>query len=346
MKLSIQAGSTSQTVNVFIQDSTSTTGAGLTGLAYNSAGLTAYYGLPRAASAAITLATQTVTGAFSSGGFVEVDATNMPGIYRFDIPNAAIASGIFSDIYLKGATNMVPCVLEIALTAWNNQDSVRGGMTALPNANAAASGGLIINGSNTGTVNLAALTVTGATTMTGNMSLAAGLTITQSTTNGHGIVVTGNGTGSGIRAVAGATGSGFNIVGGSTSGDGVSIATTNGHGINSTATGSGKHGMTLTGGTSGNGLTCTAGTSGGGLVANQIIVANAITGTLSSTQATTSLTSTTDSLYVGRSIVWQTGALAGSACAITAYVGSTKLLTFTATPSGASPSNGDTFEIV
>jgi hypothetical protein len=123
MKLSIQAGSTSQTVNIFIQDSSSTTGAGLTGLVFNSAGLTAYYGLSRAAAAAITLATQTVTGAWSSGGFVEISSANMPGWYRFDIPDAALASGRFVSLHLKGATNMAPLPVEIELTAINNQSA-------------------------------------------------------------------------------------------------------------------------------------------------------------------------------------------------------------------------------
>lgn len=124
MKLSILAGSTSQTVNVFIQDSSSTTGAGLAGLVYNSAGLTAYYALPKAAAAAITLATlAAVTSAYSSGGFKEIDATNMPGWYRFDIPDAALASGRFVSIHLKGATNMAPLPIEIELTATNNQSA-------------------------------------------------------------------------------------------------------------------------------------------------------------------------------------------------------------------------------
>lgn len=130
-KLSIQAGATSVTVNVFLQDSSSSTGAGLTGLAFNTASLTAYYGLPGAAAVAITLATQTVTGAWSSGGFVEISSANMPGFYRLDIPNAALASGRFSSILIKGATNLAPCPIEIALTATNNQDAVTGGMAGI-----------------------------------------------------------------------------------------------------------------------------------------------------------------------------------------------------------------------
>ena len=42
----------------------------------------------------IALATlAAVTSAWSSGGFIQIDATNMPGWYRFDIPNAALATG-------------------------------------------------------------------------------------------------------------------------------------------------------------------------------------------------------------------------------------------------------------
>jgi len=34
-----------------------------------------------------------VNSAHSDGGFKEVDATNIPGLYRFDLPDAAIAAG-------------------------------------------------------------------------------------------------------------------------------------------------------------------------------------------------------------------------------------------------------------
>jgi hypothetical protein len=124
MKLSILAGSTSQTVNIWVQNSTSTTGAALTGLVFNSAGLTAYYALSRAAAVSITLATLgAVTSSYSSGGFIEIDATNMPGWYRFDIPDAALASGRFVSLHLAGATNMAPLPIEIELTATNNQSA-------------------------------------------------------------------------------------------------------------------------------------------------------------------------------------------------------------------------------
>ena len=128
MKLSIKAGSTSQSVNVFILDSSSTTGAGKTGLVFNSAGLTAYYSFAGAdaTATAITLATlEAVNSAWSSGGFKEIDATNMPGWYRFDVPDAVLASGKGRSVavHLKGASGMVPLPIEIELTGFDNQSA-------------------------------------------------------------------------------------------------------------------------------------------------------------------------------------------------------------------------------
>lgn len=126
-KLSVKPGTTSLTVYLFIQNSSVTTGAGLTGLVFNSASLVASYVRPLAARAAITLVTQTVTGAWTSGGFVEVDSTNMAGWYRLDVPDAAIATGVRSaGLHLKGATNMVDCPLELDLTNDSNVVQLNG----------------------------------------------------------------------------------------------------------------------------------------------------------------------------------------------------------------------------
>jgi len=120
-KLFVQAQATSnRSEYVFVQDSASTTGGGKTGIAYNASGLTAYYVRPGGNATAITLATQTVTGAWSSGGWVEVDATNLPGIYRFDIPNAVFATGVdHAVVMLKGASGMASVSLEYQLVGFN-----------------------------------------------------------------------------------------------------------------------------------------------------------------------------------------------------------------------------------
>jgi hypothetical protein len=116
-KLTLPPGTQSKMIDVFIQDSSSLVGAGLTGLAHNSAGLTAYYYREGAASAvAITLADATV-GTFTSGGFKVIDGTNMPGWYQLGVPNLALAAGANSvKLHLKGATNMVPLPIEIELS--------------------------------------------------------------------------------------------------------------------------------------------------------------------------------------------------------------------------------------
>jgi hypothetical protein len=120
-KLFVQAQATSnRSEYVFVQDSASTTGGGKTGIAFNAASFTAYYVRPAGSATAITLATQTVTGAWSSGGWVEVDATNLPGIYRFDIPNAVFATGVdHAVVMLKGASGMAPVSLEYQLTGFD-----------------------------------------------------------------------------------------------------------------------------------------------------------------------------------------------------------------------------------
>jgi hypothetical protein len=126
-KLSIQAGSISETVDLFIQNSSSTTGAGLTGLTSVTAGLTCYYNFRRGNSTALTMKSlATATSSWNSGGFFEIDATNQPGIYRFDVPDALLAAGNgrYVKLYLQGAANMAPCVSEIELTGWDNQKKV------------------------------------------------------------------------------------------------------------------------------------------------------------------------------------------------------------------------------
>src|SRR3954468_3805617 len=129
MKVIRKVGATSQILQVFIADSSSTTGAGLTGLVFNTASLTAYYHRDTDTTAtAITLVTMTV-GTFTSSGFKEIDATNMPGWYQFCPPDAAIAASAKScGFHLKGATNMAPLPLEVQLVAYDPDDTVRLGL--------------------------------------------------------------------------------------------------------------------------------------------------------------------------------------------------------------------------
>jgi hypothetical protein len=145
MKILVKAGSTSRRIAIFIADSSSTTGAGLPGLTSGSTGLVCYYwredqGNAGATQLALAAGTR---GTWSSGGFVEKDAANMPGWYELGLSDAAIAGGAkWVTLLLKGATNMAPLPIEIQLVAYDPDDAVRLGLSALPNAAAGANGGL------------------------------------------------------------------------------------------------------------------------------------------------------------------------------------------------------------
>jgi hypothetical protein len=122
MDYQIQAGQTSRRIAVFIADASAGDGSGLTGLVYNTSGLTCYYWREDqgdAAATSVTLATAT-RGTFTSGGFKEKDSTNQPGMYEFGIPDAALASGASWVVFLfKGASGMVTTLVTVRLTGYN-----------------------------------------------------------------------------------------------------------------------------------------------------------------------------------------------------------------------------------
>lgn len=113
----IKKGTTSKRLRIFVYDASKADGSGLTGLAWNSVGLKWYYLRDGDSNETqVTLATASL-GTWTSGGFVEVDATNMPGWYEIGIPDAVLASGAGEvDMHLFGAANMVPKPVRIALT--------------------------------------------------------------------------------------------------------------------------------------------------------------------------------------------------------------------------------------
>jgi hypothetical protein len=139
----VQLGNTNRSEYIFIQNSSSTTGAGLTGLTYLSAGLSAAHVVERGTASSMAFALlASANAAWTSGGFIEVDAALMPGVYRYDVPNVVFATADKSVVMLKGATNMAPVILEYQIVGFNPDDGVRLGLTAIPNAAAGAVGGL------------------------------------------------------------------------------------------------------------------------------------------------------------------------------------------------------------
>ena len=116
--ITIAPASTSQSIELYL---------GATGLVFNTSGLAAYYVRNQSAPVAITLVTQTATGAWSSGGFAEISSSLVPGVYRLDVPNAAFAAGA-SDvtIVVRGASGTNGAVLTVTLSS--------GGLTAAQTA--------------------------------------------------------------------------------------------------------------------------------------------------------------------------------------------------------------------
>ena len=439
-KRTILAGATNQTIDVFIADSSSSVGAGLSGLVYNTSGLKCYYRKGATGSAtALTLATQTVGGAHSDGGFVEIDATNMKGTYRLDLSDTIIAATPWVTIYLYGATNMAPCIAEIEIVSYNPFDGVRLGLTALPNAAADAAGGLPI--SDAGGLDLDTLigrldaaistrsshaaadvwsvatrVLTANTNLNDPTAAVIAAAVFDLATSGH---VTAGTFGAQLKTVldavkavtdalpdAGALSSlataasiaalndiaaadvwavgtrtltantNFNDPNAATIAAAIWDLATSGHttaatfgaqlktvldavkavtdllpdagALSSLATATALA-TAQTAITAIKAITDAMGATAAANLARTLSAAGTVfftaqTGTLSTTSATTDLAEATDDHYIGRTIVWLTGVLAGQATDITDYTGSGGQLTYTACTEA--PSNGDTGIIV
>lgn len=158
--------STSKLIEIFISNSASTTGGGLTGLLFSTTGLSAYYYCSGTTATPITLATMTV-GTWATGGFKEIDSTNMPGWYQFGIPNAALASGCGDDVnfHFKGvAINMVPLPFAISLV-----DNIESDTYTLANS----TGVKISDGPGTGQINLTSGAIDTVTSVTNAVTVGS-----------------------------------------------------------------------------------------------------------------------------------------------------------------------------
>ena len=118
--ITIAPASTSQSIELYL---------GATGLTASTSGLSARYNRTRTASVSIPLVARTIAQAWTSGGFAEVDATNMPGVYRLDLPDAALAAGADDvTIVVRGASGTNGAVMTVKLSS--------GGLTEAQTASA------------------------------------------------------------------------------------------------------------------------------------------------------------------------------------------------------------------
>ena len=118
--ITIAPGSTSQSIELYL---------GATGLTASTTSLAARYNRTRTASVSIPLVARTIAQAWTSGGFAEVDATNMPGVYRLDLPDAALAAGADDvTIVVRGDSGTNGAVMTVKLSS--------GGLTSAQTASA------------------------------------------------------------------------------------------------------------------------------------------------------------------------------------------------------------------
>jgi len=123
MKQQVKIGQTDYTVLVLIRD---TAGAPKTGMTYLSAGLDMCYVRVETDNDVVLTAgaseVTTLTGVHVDWGFVEVDATNSPGIYKLDIPDGVFASGAWSAVVSIICTGCDPVHLEFVLSTYDLDD--------------------------------------------------------------------------------------------------------------------------------------------------------------------------------------------------------------------------------
>ena len=135
--------------SVFIELVDSTTGLPKTGIVHTD--VTGSYVRTRSARVAITMATlASASASFSSGGFILIDDTNQPGVYRIDVPDAAFATGAVAVVVTVKATGCRTVSRLFNLVDINNQ------VACLPNVAAGGIGGLLTapTTANTGLANV------------------------------------------------------------------------------------------------------------------------------------------------------------------------------------------------
>jgi hypothetical protein len=112
--ITIAPGSTSQSIELYL---------GATGLTASTSGLSAYYNRTRTADVQIPLVARVIdgsnpSGVWTAGGFAEVNASTMPGVYRLDIPNEALAVGADDvTVVVRGASGTNGAVMGIKLSS-------------------------------------------------------------------------------------------------------------------------------------------------------------------------------------------------------------------------------------
>jgi len=116
MKQEVKIGQTDYTALILIRD---TAGAPKTALTFESAGIDVCYTRVETDNDVVLTAgapvTTTLTGVHVDWGFVLVDDTNAPGLYKLDIADGVFASGAWSAVVSLICTGCDPVHIEFIL---------------------------------------------------------------------------------------------------------------------------------------------------------------------------------------------------------------------------------------
>lgn len=145
MLYQIKAGTTDVSVVIRIVDAAD--GTPETGVEHNTSGIALQYRREGAASTSITeAALAALTTSHTDGGIEHIGN----GYYRLDLPDAACASGAPGVLVHGTVTDMVVIGCYVQLITVDLFDTVRMGLTALPNVVSGNAGALITAGTGTG----------------------------------------------------------------------------------------------------------------------------------------------------------------------------------------------------
>jgi hypothetical protein len=131
VKRKIKGGLTSVSLPIFVADTSSTTGGGLSGVTSASSGLVMEYRRQNQSTwTSVTPQSGKTLGTYFSGGIV-ADGS-LDGAYEVDFPDAAFASGARMVVCrVRGVADMLPVLIEIELDAVDYQDAAAFGLSRL-----------------------------------------------------------------------------------------------------------------------------------------------------------------------------------------------------------------------
>ena len=116
-------GTTEEMVDIFVQDATVTTGAGLPNLVISTFS-SYYHRTDMTSTSSVTLVSTGTMGTWSSGQWLQINSTFMRGWYQFCAPNGMYANGSSVALHMYGHPSMAPVLMRYDITRQNNQSTV------------------------------------------------------------------------------------------------------------------------------------------------------------------------------------------------------------------------------